>query len=154
MRRVFIEKRARRRNARGHPPVCMIVAYAGALRPGPRPKSETTADTKSFGFAQGRCAEDTSDTSSRHYSRSDSPEWVLEGDIKGCFDHIEAMTGPIKHIPMDKSVLKQFLESRIYITGRAVFTDAGTPLGRRHLPILAKLWALDGMQKVLWTLPL
>ncbi|WP_278503808.1 hypothetical protein, partial [Phocaeicola barnesiae] len=32
-----------------------------------------------------------------------SPEWILEGDIKGCFDHI-SHEWLLANIPMDKEV--------------------------------------------------
>ena len=80
-------------------------------------------------------------------SRSCSPQWVLEGDIKGCFDHI-SHSGLVEHIPMDKSVLKQFLKAGFVFREELFPTDEGTPQGGVISPILANM-ALDGMQQVL-----
>lgn len=66
----------------------MQALYALALDP----VSETTADTKSFGFRKGRCAQDACEYIFTALSRSFSPQWVLEGDIKGVLT-TSAMTG-------------------------------------------------------------
>ena len=147
LRRVFIEKKGKKaKRPLGIPCMydrAMQALYALALDP----VSETTADPKSFGFRKGRCAQDACEYIFTALSRSFSPQWVLEGDIKGCFDHI-SHDWLIEHIPMDKSVLKQFLKAG-FIFERELFpTDEGTPQGGVISPILANM-ALDGMQKVL-----
>jgi RNA-directed DNA polymerase len=72
---------------------------------------------------------------------------VLEGDIKGCFDNISHQW-LIDNVPMDKSILKQFLKAG-YIFDRQLFqTDAGTPQGGIISPILANM-TLDGIDKLL-----
>ena len=121
----------------------MQALYALALDP----VSETTADTKSFGFRKGRCAQDACEYIFTALSRSFSPQWVLEGDIKGCFDHI-SHDWLVEHIPMDKSVLKQFLKAGFVFREELFPTDEGTPQGGVISPILANM-ALDGMQQVL-----
>ena len=121
----------------------MQALYALALDP----VSETTADEKSFGFRRGRSAQDACEYIFTALSRRTSPEWVLEGDIKGCFDHI-SHDWLIDHIPMDKSVLKQFLKAGFVFQNELFPTDEGTPQGGVISPILANM-ALDGMQKVL-----
>ena len=147
LRRVFIEKKGKKaKRPLGIP--CMYdratqALYALALDP----VSETTADTKSFGFRKGRCAQDACEYIFTALSRSFSPQWVLEGDIKGCFDHI-SHDWLIQHIPMDKSVLKQFLKAGFVFQRELFPTDEGTPQGGVISPILANM-ALDGMQKAL-----
>ncbi|MEY8313125.1 reverse transcriptase domain-containing protein [Oscillospiraceae bacterium 42-9] len=84
---------------------------------------------------------------SQHLAAAFSPEWVLEGDIKGCFDHISHQW-LIDHILMDKSVLKQFLKAGFVFQGELFPTDEGTPQGGIISPILANM-ALDGLQQVL-----
>lgn len=111
------------------------------------PVSETTADGKSFGFRRGRCAQDACEYIFVALSRKESAEWVLEGDIKGCFDHI-SHEWLIENIPMDKSVLKQFLKAGFIFQNKLFPTDEGTPQGGIISPILANM-TLDGMQKVL-----
>lgn len=109
------------------------------------PVLETTADTKSFGFHKGRCAQDACEYIFTALGRSVSPQWVLEGGIKGRFDHI-SHDWFVAHIPMDKSVFKQFLK---FVFQHELFpTGEGIPQGGVISPILANM-APDGMQKVL-----
>ncbi|HFI0462707.1 TPA: reverse transcriptase domain-containing protein, partial [Streptococcus suis] len=80
-------------------------------------------------------------------SRKASPQWILEGDIKGCFDNI-SHDWLLENIPMDKSILKQFLKAGFVFKGELFPTEDGTPQGGIISPILANM-ALDGLQQVL-----
>ena len=122
----------------------MQALYALALEP----VAETTADGKSFGFRKGRCAQDACEYLFNALSRKHiSPKWVLEGDIKGCFDHI-SHDWLLANIPMDKNILKQFLKAG-FIYQRELFpTEEGTPQGGIISPILANM-TLDGIEKKL-----
>lgn len=62
----------------------MQTLYLMAL--GPITASE--ADAISYEFRKFRSTADAIDTLHRWLSKSYSPEWILERDIKGCFDHI------------------------------------------------------------------
>ncbi len=147
LRRVYIEKKdKKKKRPLGIPTMydrAMQALYALALEP----VAETTADTKSFGFRKGRCCQDACEHIFAALSRQVSPEWILEGDIKGCFDNI-SHEWLIKNIPMDKSILKQFLKAGFVFKGELFPTEDGTPQGGVISPILANM-ALDGMQKVL-----
>lgn len=147
LRRVYIEKKGKKaKRPLGIPTMydrAMQALYALALDP----VSEVTADTKSFGFRKGRCCQDACEYIFTALSRQVSPEWILEGDIKGCFDNI-SHEWLIENIPMDKSVLKQFLKAGFIFKGELFPTDDGTPQGGVISPILANM-ALDGMQKAL-----
>lgn len=147
LRRVFIKKKDKKaKRPLGIPCMydrAMQALYALALDP----VSEVTADTKSFGFRKNRCTQDACEWIFHALSRKVSAEWVLEGDIKGCFDHI-SHEWLIENIPMDKSVLKQFLKAGFVFENKLFPTDDGTPQGGIISPILANM-ALDGMQKVL-----
>ena len=78
LRRVFIEKKGKKaKRPLGIPCMydrAMQALYALALDP----VSETTADTKSFGFRKGRCAQDACEYIFTALSRSFSSQWVLE----------------------------------------------------------------------------
>jgi RNA-directed DNA polymerase len=52
------------------------------------PVSETTADGCSYGFRPERSVADAIERCFTVLGRRDAAQWVLEADIKGCFDHI------------------------------------------------------------------
>lgn len=147
LRRVYIEKKGKKaKRPLGIPCMydrAMQALYALALDP----IAETTADKRSFGFRKERSTQDACEYIFGAYCRQCSPEWVLEGDIKGCFDHI-SHEWLVDNIPMDKSVLKQFLKAGFIFQDKLFPTDEGTPQGGIISPILANM-ALDGMQQML-----
>ena len=148
LRRVYIEKKdKKKKRPLGIPTMydrAIQALYALALEP----VAETTADRKSFGFRKGRCAQDACEYLFNALSRKHiSPKWVLEGDIKGCFDHI-SHDWLLANITMDKNILKQFLKAG-FIYQRELFpTVEGTPQGGIISPILANM-TLDGIEKKL-----
>lgn len=148
LRRVYIEKKGKKaKRPLGIPCMydrAMQALYALSLEP----IAETTADTRSFGFRKGRCCQDACEYIFTNLAKPNSAEWVLEGDIKGCFDHI-SHEWLLANIPMDKSVLKQFLKAGFVFERELFPTEEGTPQGGVISPILANM-ALDGMQKALY----
>ncbi|EFB3657250.1 hypothetical protein DNX02_25490, partial [Escherichia coli] len=50
------------------------------------PVSETTADHNSYGFRPMRSTHDAIESIFLRMSQKVSPKWILEGDIKGCFE--------------------------------------------------------------------
>jgi RNA-directed DNA polymerase len=121
----------------------MQALYALALSP----IAETIGDKRSFGFRKFRSAQDACEKAFSNLCHECSPEWILEGDIKGCFDNINHQW-LIENIPMDKSILKQFLKAGYVYDHKLFLTDAGTPQGGIISPILANL-TLDGIEKLL-----
>jgi RNA-directed DNA polymerase len=72
---------------------------------------------------------------------------VLEGDIKGCFDHI-SHEFIMENIPLDKEILWKWLKSG-YIETRKLFpTEEGTPQGGAISPTLCNM-VLDGLEKAI-----
>jgi RNA-directed DNA polymerase len=121
----------------------MQALYALALQP----IAETTADARSFGFRLFRSTQDASAYAFTCLAKKTSAQWILEGDIKGCFDNI-AHDWLMENIPMDRSVLAQFLKAG-YIFEETLFpTDQGTPQGGIISPILANM-TLDGIEELL-----
>ena len=106
----------------------MQALYALALEP----VAETTADTKSFGFRKGRCCQDACEHIFAALSRQVSPEWILEGDIKGCFDNI-SHEWLIKKYSDGQINSKAIPESRICFQRRAVPDRGWHSAGRRYL---------------------
>jgi RNA-directed DNA polymerase len=147
LKRVFIEKYgSKKKRPLGIPTMhdrAMQSLYALALDP----IAEATGDKTSFGFRKFRSTHDAGDRLFQCMCRKDSPEWVLEGDIKGCFDNINHQW-LLDNIPMDESILKQFLKAGFVYEQQLFPTKAGTPQGGIISPILANM-TLDGIENIL-----
>jgi len=111
------------------------------------PVAETTADPNSYGFRPERGTADAIGQCFRVLAQKDRATWVLEGDIRGCFDNI-AHEWMLRNIPTDKVVLRKWLKAG-YVENRTLFpTEAGTPQGGIISPALANL-TLDGLEQLL-----
>jgi RNA-directed DNA polymerase len=111
------------------------------------PVAETTADKNSYGFRPERSTADAVDQCQIALGKGQSAQWVLEGDIKGCFDNI-SHDWMLQHIPTDVTVLQKWLSAG-YIENRTLFpTEAGTPQGGIISPMLANM-VLDGLEALL-----
>lgn len=121
----------------------MQALYLMALEP----ISETTADNYSFGFRKDRSTADAMARCHVLLSKKASAQWVLEGDIKGCFDHI-SHNWLMENIPMDKTMLQKWLKCGFVYNKELFPTEEGTPQGGIISPTLANM-TLDGLQKLL-----
>jgi len=108
------------------------------------PVAEVTADRPSFGFRKERSCADAIGTCFNLLARRSSPQWVLEGDIKSCFDRIDH-AWLLDHVPVDRGILRMWLKAGYMEQGAFHSTDAGTPQGGIISPVLANL-ALDGLE--------
>lgn len=111
------------------------------------PVSETTADRCSFGFRPERSTADAIERCFKLFSRKCSPMWVLEGDIKGCFDNI-CHEWLLSNVQLDNQIMRQWLKAGYIENQRNFLTVSGTPQGGIISPTLANI-ALDGLEKVL-----
>jgi RNA-directed DNA polymerase len=147
LRRVYIPKPGTKKKRPLSIPTmhdrAMQMLYALALQP----IAETTADPRSFGFRKNRSAQDACQYAFVCLSGKSSAQWVLEGDIKGCFDNI-SHEWLMDNIPMDKSILTQFLKAGFVYNRHLNPTKAGTPQGGIISPILANM-TLDGMEEAI-----
>ena len=121
----------------------MQALYLMALEP----ITETTADANSYGFRKFRSTADAIDALHRWLSRDCSPQWILEGDIKGCFDHI-SHEWLLDNVRIDKYVLEKWLKSGVVFNKLLQPTVKGTPQGGIISPTLANA-TLDGMESML-----
>lgn len=92
------------------------------------PVAETMADNNSYGFRPMRSTHDAIESVFHRMSQKVSPAWVLEGDIKGCFDNI-SHDWLLSSIPMDKRILRKWLKAGYMEKGVFYHTESGTPQG-------------------------
>ncbi len=144
LRRLYILKKNRKLRPLGIPTMkdrAMQALYLFALEP----VSETMADRGSYGFRKFRSCHDALERCFIHLSRKDSVTWVLEGDIKGCFDNISHQW-LMDNTTIDKKILQHWLKAGFWENKRLFPTDMGSPQGGIISPTLANI-TLNGLEK-------
>lgn len=147
LRRVYIPKRGGRKMRPLGIPTMMIRAQQALHLQGLEPVAETRADPHSYGFRRCRGTQDAIGRVFHLLARKVSAPWILEGDIKGCFDNF-GHGWLDSHIPMDRKVLRDWLKAGYVESGKLFPTEAGTPQGGIASPTIANI-ALDGLEAVL-----
>jgi RNA-directed DNA polymerase len=112
------------------------------------PVAECRADHCSTGFRKKRSVQDAIEGCYNALRLKGSPKWIFEGDIKGCFDHINHEWMLNKTPTSSLSKLETWLKSG-YMEKNVFYPSTdGTPQGGIISPTLANI-ALDGLEKLL-----
>ena len=113
------------------------------------PVMETTADKNTYGFRPKRSCADAIEQCFNTLARRHSAPFVLEGDIKACFDSLSGKWLE-DNIPMDKVILAKWLRAG-YIESKTLHpTYDGASQGSCISPAILVL-ALRGLEEAIQT---
>ncbi len=111
------------------------------------PVSEMRADKNAYGFRPKRSTADAIEQCFKTLAKKASPTWILEGDIRACFDSLNG-SWLRDNIPMDKTLLAKWLRAG-YIEGKTLHpTFHGLPQGGVISPCILVL-ALSGLEETI-----
>ena len=148
LRRVWIPKPGKNEQRPLGIPVMYDRACQALAKAALEPQWEALFEANSYGFRPGRGAHDAIGALfSNIHSKS---KYVLDADIKGCFDNInhEALLGKLRAYPAMRRLVKGWLKAGVMEALELSPTETGTPQGGVVSPLLANI-ALYGMEEAL-----
>ena len=114
------------------------------LRTALEPIVEYHFSSNSYGFRPKRSCQDAQGQLFKKLGRTTSPKYVIEGDIKGCFDNIShehiIKTLLEWQVPIwATETIQNILKTDIFHNGEVYDNDTGTPQGGVISPLLANV---------------
>lgn len=150
LRRIWIPKPGKREKRPLSIPVMHDRASQALVKLTLEPEWEAKFEPNVYGFRPGRSCQDAISAIFRTICQR--PKYVLEGDIKGCFNNIShrALLEKVKAPPFIRRLLSAWLKCGVLERGFQP-TERGTPQGGVISPLLA-LIALHGVESHLKSL--
>ena len=146
VRRVWIPKPGKDEARPLGIPIMIDRAHQALVKLALEPQWEARFEPHSYGFRPGRSAHDAVEYIFNCVKYR--PRYILDADIRGCFDHIdhEALLDKLETYPALRRVIKQWLEAGIMEGLEFTATRRGTPQGGVISPLLANV-ALHGLEE-------
>jgi len=148
VRRIYIPKAGKKEVRPLGIPVMEDRAKQALAKLALEPEWEARFEPNSYGFRIGRAAHDAIKAIFTAIARKKGGSFVLDADIKGCFDNIdhESLLRKVDTYPRMRRIIKGWLKAGILDKGVFQKSEAGTPQGGVISPLLANI-ALDGMEE-------
>jgi len=144
LRRIYIPKKQKGKLRPLSIPVMKCRAQQALHLLALEPIAEIISDKNSYGFRPLRSTADAIAQCFIALARKPSAQYILEGDIKSCFDEISHKF-LAANAPMDKEILRKWLAAG-YVDNKKLFpTTSGTPQGGIASPTLLNV-TLSGLE--------
>lgn len=148
VRRVWIPKPGKDEKRPLGIPTMYERARQGLAKLALEPEWENKFEANSYGFRPARSAHDAIDAIFNGIRFK--PKFVLDADLKACFDNInqETLLNKLHTTTALKHAVKGWLKAGVLEDGIFAPTEAGTPQGGTISPLLANI-ALQGMEEAI-----
>lgn len=146
IRRVWIDKAGKKEKRPLGIPTIRERARQTLIKMALEPEWEGKFEPNSYGFRLGRSCHDAIQAIFQAIKFKHA--YVLDADIKGCFDNInhQALLKKLSVSPAIRRLINIWLKAGIMENGMIQSSESGTPQGSALSPLLANI-ALHGMEK-------